>query len=328
MDKFFQQTVSATATGDKITVFVRATSQYCVARNDAFFDDASLTATGTGPAPGATAAPGAKPTKVPSGNWGATAGSIVTVTPGPDGSIVHTVGPGQTCIGIATAYDVDYDTFLKLNNLTNATCRFISVGLKLTIKPAGAGGGGDTGGGSGKKPTKTPAGPSTEAATAEATSQVADVPQTGTVCVLGYEDKNGNGLREPTETNLAGMTFTVNGSNGQPVANYTTDGSPEPHCFAQLPAGSYTIKWEGEGLSPSAGQPQTWPVTVTAGSSASHTFGALTSGSSSPGTTKDPTPSTGLPTWAIALIGAFGVILFMGGLGVAGYFLLLRRTNI
>ena len=32
-----------------------------------------LTVTGTGPAPGATAAPGAKPTKVPDKNWGATA---------------------------------------------------------------------------------------------------------------------------------------------------------------------------------------------------------------------------------------------------------------
>ena len=339
MDHFAQQSVSAVATSGTITVFVRTTSQYCVARNDAFFDDAALVATATGPAP---AAPGAKPTPVPSGDWGVTNGTIVTSTPAADGSITHTVGPGQTCIGIALAYNVDYDTFLKLNSLSNATCKFIYVGQKLVIKPAGSSGTSGSGAAStpaGNKATQTAAAAAaaqaTDAATDEAT-QVAAASQTGTVCVLGYDDKNNNGLREPTEPNLAGMTFTVTGPSG-PVANHTTDTSPEPYCFTQLAAGNYTIQWTGDGLTPSAGQSASWQVTVSAGSSASHNFGAVSGDSASSGTpgstgstaaTGSTSPSSGPPTWLIALIGAFGVILFMGGLGVAGYFLLLRRTNI
>jgi hypothetical protein len=328
MDAYTQQSVSATATGGTITVFLRATAYWCGARNDARIDGTSLVATGTGPAPGATAVPG-QPAKTatpkPGGTWGAAAGSIVTATPGPDGSIVHTVGPGETCVGIATAYNIGLDTLEKQNGLTNATCKFISVGLKLTIKGPGGGGGGTTDGGGegggGAEQTEAPTEPPTVAPT-----EIAEV-QTGTICVLGYEDADGSGLREPIEAKLPGMTFTVTDSTGAPVVNYTTTGN-EPYCFAQLAAGNYTVRWEGDGLNPVGDQ--AWQVTVTAGSSANREFGATTG--AAPENPEDPqnpnTSSEGLPTWAIALIGAFGVILFMGGLGVAGYFLLLRRTNI
>jgi hypothetical protein len=330
-DKFFQQTVSAVATGGQISVWVRATSQYCVARNDAFIDDTSLAATATGPAPAPPGSTSKPPTPKPSGDWGVTAGSIVTATPGPDGSLIHTVGPGQTCIGIATAYNIGLDVLEKQNNLTNATCKFISVGLKLIIKPAGS----VAPGGAVTEPATVAAGGAGTAAPA-ATEQtggapteaaVANAQTTGTVCLLGYDDKNGNGIREPTETKLAGMTFTISAPTG-PIANYTTDGVAEPHCFAQLQPGSYTVNWKGDGLTPSGDQ--NWSVTVTAGSTGSHEFGAKSSTTATAtggGSTSGPSGG-GLPTWAIALIGAFGVILFMGGLGVAGYFLLLRRTSV
>jgi hypothetical protein len=249
------------------------------------------------------------------------------------------VGPGQSCIGIATAYNIALADLEKQNNLTNATCRFISVGMKLTIAPAGsaapgsaASPGGSTtqsaGTGAG---TGTPGAGSTQQGTAAPTAAaVANVQTTGTICVMGYDDKNGNGIREPAESKLAGMTFTVSTATG-PVANYTTDGVAEPHCFAQLQAGSYTVKWEGAGLT--ATGDQNWSVDLTAGSTASREFGAKSGGETTDSTKTGNTgtggtPVTGLPTWAIALIGAFGVILFMGGLGVAGYFLLLRRTSV
>jgi LysM repeat protein len=329
MDTFVQESASAVATGASITVFLRSTSSYCVARNDVFFDDASLAATATGPAPTSASNPGKPPTPKPPSNWGVPAGSIVTATPQADGSIVHTVHSGESCDGIAVTYGVTRQDILKLNNLSS--CSIISVGQKLIIKPAGSvsPGGSDTSGGTTGGDTAD--GGATQEATEAATApEVAAAQTTGTICVMGYDDKNGNGIREPAESKLAGMTFTVSAATG-PVANYTTDGVAEPHCFAQLEPGSYTVKWDGGGLTPSGDQ--TWSVNLTAGSTASREFGAMSGTDSATGGTGtkgavDSGGSTGLPTWAIALIGAFGVILFMGGLGVAGYFLLLRRTNI
>jgi len=57
-------------------------------------------------------------------------------TPGPDGSIIHIVKPGQSLWSIAASYKISLADLLKLNGLTNNA--FIFPGDKLTIKPAGA----------------------------------------------------------------------------------------------------------------------------------------------------------------------------------------------
>jgi LysM repeat protein len=58
-------------------------------------------------------------------------------TPGPDGSVVHTVQPGQTLWTIAAIYKIQLPELLQLNGLGDNA--FIHPGDKLVIKPAKSG---------------------------------------------------------------------------------------------------------------------------------------------------------------------------------------------
>ncbi len=314
-DKFVQVSAQATASAPNITVFLYDRPYWCFQRNDSFWDDTALAVTATGPTP----LPGGgvqQPTQKPSS--GVPAGSIVPATPQPDGSIVHTVHSGESCIGIAVTYGVTVDDILRLNNLSS--CKIIIPGQKLIVK-----------GPSGPTPTPTldPAEATNAAATlaAQPTATPQQVAETkpAIVCVMIYDDKNGNNLPDPTEPKVPGLTITV--SNGtSTVDTYTTDGTNEPHCFNNLAAGNYSVSWSGDGYTPIGDQ--TWQVSVGAGQTAPHYF-PVTAGSG--GSISGPTASDsggGLPLWATALIAAIGVILFLGGLGVAAYFLVLRRSRI
>jgi LysM repeat protein len=80
---------------------------------------------------GATAAPGVAP---------ATAVAffpVIVATPGPDGSVVHTVQPGQTLWAIAATYKIQLAELLALNGMTDNS--YIFPGDQLIIKPPQAG---------------------------------------------------------------------------------------------------------------------------------------------------------------------------------------------
>jgi LysM repeat protein len=57
-----------------------------------------------------------------------------TVTPNPDGAVIHIVKAGQTLVGIATVYNIPLADLLALNNLTMQS--IIQPGDKIAIKPA------------------------------------------------------------------------------------------------------------------------------------------------------------------------------------------------
>jgi LysM repeat protein len=61
--------------------------------------------------------------------------SLVTVTPRPDGAVVHKVGYGQTLWNIALAYGVKIDDIRRLNGL-DPNSNNIYDGWKLIIRPA------------------------------------------------------------------------------------------------------------------------------------------------------------------------------------------------
>lgn len=315
-DMFVLLTVEATATADKITVFTRTKPNWCMLRNDSFWDAGTVTVTGQGP----TAAPAPGKTAVPTqpSSWGAQAGTIITVTPQPDGSIIHTVNSGESCTGIAVAYNISLDDLYSQNSLSNDKCRFIFPGQKLTIRPP-------------QQPTPAPPTPTLDAAAmAETPSEVAAPPAqaNGSICVMGFEDKNGNGIPEPIEPKLAGITFEVNNGT-QVIATYTTEAQKESYCFKEVPPGSYVVSWTGEALTPT--NEQSWSVTLEPGTTASHQFGAQTGDGENgeTGSISGPTQQDGgLPAWAMALLLAIGVMLLLSGMGVAGYFVLMRRAKI
>jgi LysM repeat protein len=60
---------------------------------------------------------------------------MITSTPQPDGSILHTVQYGQTLWGIATAYSIPLKDLVTINHL-NATQAIINVGQQLLVHPS------------------------------------------------------------------------------------------------------------------------------------------------------------------------------------------------
>src|SRR5215471_7102744 len=63
--------------------------------------------------------------------------------------------------------------------------------------------------------------------------------QTGSISGTKFNDLNGNGVRDPGEPGLAGVTMQLRNSSGQ-VTSQTTTASGD-FSFAQLPAGTYVV---------------------------------------------------------------------------------------
>jgi LysM repeat protein len=128
-DRWDTMTVSATSTGPTVTLFLFTTQQWPAQLNNAYWDAASLTVGGPGGAaqpgqPAATLVPTAPPVA-----------SFVTRQPAQaDGSIVHTVQPGDTLDAIAFAYSVPRATLLELNGLTAGSARFLMVGQQIRVR--------------------------------------------------------------------------------------------------------------------------------------------------------------------------------------------------
>src|SRR5512146_3053147 len=110
---------------------------------------------------------------------------FATNTALPDGRILYTVQAGDTCGRIQLLYSISLEQLRELNVGINADCTNLQPGQDLLIAPAGPAG-----------PAATP-GPSATALPATVTP----TPFAGTteICVLLYDDKNGDALRQTEE---------------------------------------------------------------------------------------------------------------------------------
>jgi len=144
---------------------------------------------------------------------------------------------------------------------------------------------------------------------------------TGAICVALYSDLNGNGVLDFGETLVSGGSFgLVNLDTGETVDTYTTDGTSEPYCFADLATGTYRVI----STSPVGHTPTTrvdWDLTLATGSTANLEFGAQFTGEDLETATVEPEDSPIRP----ALMGAFGVMLLLSAAGIAGYMVISRR---
>lgn len=139
-----------------------------------------------------------------------------------------------------------------------------------------------------RTPTATSTFSRTPTATTTSTTTVSVTPMLlGAICVIVYNDLNGNGTRDLGELLSSGASITVKNSDGVVVGVATTDGTLEPRCFLNLPAGNYTVTEVN-----SAGYTSTTPdlltVVVPAGFTTNVEFGdnlpALTATPTSPRT--------------------------------------------
>ncbi len=266
-----------------------------------------------------------------------------TPTPRADGAIVHVVQAGDTLFGIAFRYNVTVDQIKALNNIG----QFIYPGQELvialptvsptpsppppptaTVAPPAAGGGEGAEAAPPAQPQPT--------AVAEASGGGGPNPAAGTsntLCVSAYNDRNGDGRREPEAENLLPQaTFTLSNEGGV-VATYTTDGVSEPHCFSNLSPGNYFVQMQQP-----AGYAMTtsdrWALALLGGTTINIEFGARAAGGEAavtPGSTEaspagSPKPSTSLLTRLRDLIiGASGVFVLALAVAVGVAFVSSRR---
>ena len=101
----------------------------------------------------------------------------------------------------------------------------------------------------------------------------------GQICVVAFNDQNGNGVREADEPLLAGISFTLV-DNAVVKDSYQSDGVSESYCFGSLAAGGYTVQARGAGSLEvtTAGQ---WAISLANGAQYDVDYGARQAGSGS-----------------------------------------------
>lgn len=235
-----------------------------------------------------------------------------TPTAGPDGRIIYIVQPGDSCIRISLLNGISVDQILQLNPQLDENC-LLQVGSELML---------GIGGPAVLSPTPGPAptaGPPT----------ITPTPPSGTteICVLLYEDLNGDALRQETELGLAGGAVSVSNTAGTYSNTQTTVSAIDPEteepqqtCFGDVPEGEYNISVAvPDNYNPTMELANTF--TIRAGDRAFVDFGAqsreVTAGEA------EPEPGGGGGTSPV--MGILGGLLLLGGLGLAWYAFQSRR---
>ncbi len=152
---------------------------------------------------------------------------LVTPTPGADGRIIWIVVEGQTCTQIATLAGITISQLIALNGL-DQSCSLI-IGQRLVIGTGGPGG-------------TTPTAASAAAATATpGPATQTPIPGSINVCVLLYDDLNGDALHQDAEPAIENGAVSISGTSGQYSQTAATLAGTYPVCFEKVPVGTYTI---------------------------------------------------------------------------------------
>ena len=158
-----------------------------------------------------------------------------TPTPGPDGQIIYIVEEGDSAWRIAAIFNIPLDKLYELNHwdkdhvIRPGDQVFLGLAGPQAVTPAA----GPTSTPLPVNPTQTPP------------------PGWGNLCVLLYNDRNGDGIRQEEEPALAGGAISVSNRDGSVSRTADTDsGAPDSVCnadaagfvmFETLPEGYYNI---------------------------------------------------------------------------------------
>jgi murein DD-endopeptidase MepM/ murein hydrolase activator NlpD len=218
---------------------------------------------------------------------------IYSPTPGPDGRIIYIVQPNDTLTRISLIFGVSEDELRGLNNLTGDT---IVVGQELLI---GLGGPAQTSPTPGPSPTPTTILPTPS-----------PKPGSGNLCILLFEDLNGDAIRQEEEPSIPGGAISVNNRTGSVSLTATTSSGSDPYCFEKVPEGDYTVSV----AVPSGYNPTTinsYALSLKAGDETYLDFGAQVN---SVNEAQAPVPTE---EGRSPLLGIIGIIFLLGGAGLA-----------
>lgn len=241
-----------------------------------------------------------------------------TPTPGPDGKIIYIVQPNDTLWRISAITGVKIETIRELNNL--GVNDAIIPGDKLLLGYAGPSGNAPTAGVMPTQPILTPS--------------PTPPPGWGILCVLLYNDSNGDSMRQETEPSIPGGEISISNRLGTvSLTGQTPSGgiatnilNPTPQergytCFEQLLQGAYLI---------SVAAPEGYNRTTTlntsvnleAGQTTYITFGAQANSELEAQTAIIPASPDKSP-----IIGIVGGVLLLAGIALGIYAALLRRAT-
>lgn len=236
-----------------------------------------------------------------------------TPTPQPDGRIIYIAQAGDNCISIALKTGLSLEQLYGQNPALNTDCSNLVPGMELLLGIGGPAAYTPTPGPS-PMPTIPQASPTPFAGTTE-------------VCILLFDDFNGDALRQETEFGLAGGQVSVTDVNGAYSKTESTVSTIDPDteepirtCFIDLPEGTFNVSIAiPEGYNPTT--QITYLLEVRAGDIAYLPFGAQ-SKSVQAVAPEEPDSGKKLP-W----MGIMGAILLLGGLGMGWYALRLRKPS-
>ena len=151
---------------------------------------------------------------------------------------------------------------------------------------------------------------------------------TGQICVLAFDDQNGNGVRDADEPLRSGVGFTLADENGV-KGSYKSDGNSEPYCFGSLAAGAYTVQARGtSGLDVTT--PGQWAISLANGAQFDVMYGARQSeGAAKPAannTSATPTSGSGMSTLGRIVLGVLGLVV-LAAAGLLALTTLQRARN-
>lgn len=227
---------------------------------------------------------------------------FVTATPGPDGRILYTVVEGENCGQVALLHGITVPQLRQFNTRLDENCT-LTVGQQLVVGLVSL-----------NAPTAGPA-PTLLPPTATPT------PISGTteVCVLLFDDMNGDSLRQETEFGVDGGAVSLTNLNGSYSQTQNTTSAIDPDtlepirsCFLDVPSGQYTV---GVAVPDqyNATMLVSYTLTVKAGDRASIDFGAQ-SKTLTVSESTDPEEAG-----RSSALGIFGIILLLGGAGLGYY---------
>lgn len=233
--------------------------------------------------------------------WVNAQATIPTPTANAEGKVIYVVQPGDFCATIAEKTGVDLAIIKSLNNLDEACSIYEKQELVLAQLD---------------KPTPTPL-PAPTMVPVEVTPTATPGTGIARICVVLFNDMDGNGRRTDFEAYLYGGVAGVNDQIGQVSrTGNTVAGDPAqgvtPLCFEDLPEGNYNVTMAiPEGFNPTT--MMNFPLTVHAGETATIDFGAQES-ISMPATAQQEAASGRSP-----VLGIIGGLILLAGLGLGFY---------
>jgi hypothetical protein len=230
-----------------------------------------------------------------------------TPTPNVNGQIIYTVQEGDNCTIIFLKTGVSIDELIAINDLGSECDVYAGQELILaTVEPATA---------TLEAPLNTP----TPGAPTPTPSE-----GSGEVCVVLFEDLDGNQMRAESEFYLSGGVISINNRAGSySETEETAGGDPtlvDPVCFEGVPEGEYNLSM-GIPDGYIATTSLNYALTVTAGDSIVIDFGAQPSEQLNNG------GQTSVNGDRSPLLLAIGLFLLAGGAGLAFFFIRSRQES-